>query len=105
MRKNVWDVQSKMVRPSRIQPSRWKSPVILPLDYDPEIVKAAVEFLGDEEEKWRQGQKKLSLETDGLEIVAEGNENELDDEEILTRDTIYVSQGAFVVPKEEQESE
>lgn len=70
-----------------------------------------MEFLGDEEEKRRWGQKKLSLETDGLEIVAEEDENGLDDketlidEEMLIGDTIYVSQGAFVVPKEEQESE
>jgi hypothetical protein len=84
----------------------WKPVITMPLDYDSEIVKDAVNLLADEERIRRTGRKALSLEADGLEIVNEDEEIEApaEDDDELPGDVIEVRGSPFLVPKEEESS-
>jgi hypothetical protein len=66
-----------------------KATISWPPSYDKGTVASAVEFLRLEEQKRRTARNMMSLEADGLEIIAE--------------DCIEVSQGEFIVPKVEED--
>lgn len=75
----------------------WNPQLLLPFNYDFNIVKEALEFIISDKEKRRSNRKKISSEADGLEIVKDDEEidkdNEYDDDnqEIVIGDTIEVS--------------
>lgn len=82
-------------------------PFLLLFDYSYDIVKEALEYVADEGRRRREGQKKLSLEADGVEIADDGREMDIDEgetienDELIVGDTIVVNQCAFIVPKDE----
>ncbi|KAH8654891.1 putative phosphatase regulatory subunit-domain-containing protein [Ilyonectria robusta] len=59
-------------------------------DYDPEVVKEAVNFFRLDAQERATGKRALVYEVDGIDIISE--------------DTINVSQGEFLVPKSETDS-
>lgn len=67
----------------------WYPPFLLPFDYSYDIVKEALEFVAEERRR-REGQKQLSLEADGVEIVDDGEEMDIDEGETIENNELIV---------------